>query len=69
VSSCRALIENQKTISRFNWGGIQYVTLSDDEAKRRNPKEYLKEKLTPFEIIIEINDQNSWTIHEDVEIQ
>jgi stage III sporulation protein SpoIIIAA len=26
-------------------GGIQYVTLSDDEA-RRNPKVFLKEKLT-----------------------
>jgi hypothetical protein len=30
------------------------------------PKVFLKEKLTAFEIISEINDQNSWTIHEDV---
>lgn len=49
-------------------GGIQYVTLSDDEAKRRGTqKSILERKSYPsFEIIIEINDQNSWTIHEDV---
>ena len=49
-------------------GGIQYVTLSDDEAKRRGTqKTILERKAYPaFEIIIEINHQNSWTIHEDV---
>ena len=49
-------------------GGIQYVTLSDDEAKRRGTqKSILERKAYPtFEIIIEINDQTSWTIHEDV---
>lgn len=49
-------------------GGIQYVTLSDDEAKRRGTqKSILERKAYPaFEIIIEINEQNSWTIHEDV---
>ena len=49
-------------------GGIQYVTLSDDEAKRRGTqKTILERKAYPaFEIIIEINNQNSWTIHEDV---
>ena len=49
-------------------GGIQYVTLSDDEAKRRGTqKSILERKAYPaFEIIIEINHQNSWTIHEDV---
>ena len=49
-------------------GGIQYVTLSDDEAKRRGTqKSILERKAYPaFEIIIEINSQNSWTIHEDV---
>jgi stage III sporulation protein SpoIIIAA len=46
--------------------GGQYVTLSDDEA-REEPKSILERKAYPaFEIIIEINDQNSWTIHEDV---
>ena len=49
-------------------GGIQYVTLSDDEAKRRGTqKSILERKSYPtFEIIIELNYQNSWTIHEDV---
>ena len=49
-------------------GGIQYVTLSDDEAKRRGTqKSILERKAYPaFEIIIEINHQNSWTVHEDV---
>lgn len=49
-------------------GGIQYVTLSDDEAKRRKTqKSILERKAYPaFEILIEINQQNSWTIHEDV---
>jgi len=49
-------------------GGIQYVTLSDDEAKRRGTqKSILERKAYPaFETIIEINQQNCWTIHEDV---
>lgn len=49
-------------------GGIQYVTLSDDEAKRRKTqKSILERKASPaFEVIIEINDQNFWTIHENV---
>lgn len=49
-------------------GGIQYVTLSDEEAKRRGTqKSILERKAYPaFEIMIEINDQTSWTIHEDV---
>jgi stage III sporulation protein SpoIIIAA len=49
-------------------GGIQYVTLSDDEAKRRRTqKSILERKAYPaFQIAIEINEQNSWTIHENV---
>jgi stage III sporulation protein SpoIIIAA len=49
-------------------GGIQYVTLSDEEAKRRGTqKSILERKAYPaFEVIVEINHQNSWTIHEDV---
>ena len=49
-------------------GGIQYVTLSDEEAKRRGTqKSILERKAYPaFEIIIEINHQNYWTIHENV---
>jgi len=50
-------------------GGIQYVTLSDEEAKRRGTqKSILERKAYPaFQIAIEINDQNVWTIHEDVQ--
>ena len=49
-------------------GGIQYVTLSDDEAKRRGTqKSILERKAYPsFEMIIEVNHQHSWTIHEDI---
>ena len=49
-------------------GGIQYVTLSDDEAKRRGTKKsILERKAYPaFEIIIEIHHSNIWTVHEDV---
>ena len=49
-------------------GGIKYVTLSDEEAKRRGTqKSILERKFYPtFEILIEINNANSWTIHEDV---
>ena len=49
-------------------GGIQYVTLSDDEAKQRGTqKSILERKGYPvFELIIEINNQTSWTIYENV---
>merc|ERR1712177_193927 len=49
-------------------GGIQYVILSDEEAKRRRTqKSILERKAHPaFQIVIEINEQNSWTIHENV---
>jgi len=49
-------------------GGIQYVTLSDDEAKRRGTqKSILERKAYPaFQIAIEINSQNCWTIYEDI---
>jgi hypothetical protein len=60
------LIKNPTLVDLI--GGIQYVTLSDDEAKRRGTqKSILERKAYPaFEIIIEINHQNLWTIHEDV---
>jgi len=50
-------------------GGIQYVTLSDDEAKRRGTqKSILERKAYPaFQIAIEINSQNAWTIHENIQ--
>ena len=49
-------------------GGIQYVTLSDDEAKQRGTQKTILERIgySPFQLVIEINNQNSWTIHEEV---
>jgi len=50
-------------------GGIQYVTLGDDEAKRRgSQKSILERKAAPaFHTAIEIHERNSWIIHESVE--
>jgi len=50
-------------------GGIQYVTLGDDEAKRRGTqKSILERKATPaFEVAIEIHERTNWVIHEKVE--
>ena len=51
-------------------GGIQYVTLSDEEAKRRGTqKSILERKFYPtFEVVIELNKPKSWVIHEDVKV-
>lgn len=50
-------------------GGIQSVTLSDEEARRRGTKKSIIERkgLPAFQLAIELNQRNSWTIHENVE--
>jgi len=49
-------------------GGIQCVTLSDEEARRRSSQNDSRAKSLPaFQIAIELNTRNSWTIHEQVE--
>ena len=50
-------------------GGVQSVTISDEEAKRRGTqKSILERKSYPaFQIAIEVNNPYSWTIHENVE--
>nr|YP_010618721.1 hypothetical protein PN024_pgp074 [Rhodomelopsis africana]WAX02734.1 hypothetical protein [Rhodomelopsis africana] len=50
-------------------GGIQYVTLGDDEAKRRgSQKSVLERKAIPaFQVVIEIHERNSWIVHERVD--
>ena len=60
------LIKNPPLVDLI--GGIQYVTLSDEEAKRRGTQKSILERkaYSTFEIIIEINEQKSWTIHENV---
>ena len=50
-------------------GGIQYVTLGDDEAKRRgSQKSIVERKAVPaFEVAIEIHYRNSCIVHEKVD--
>ena len=50
-------------------GGIQYVTISDEEAKKRGTqKSILERKSYPaFQLAIEVNSLYSWIIHENVE--
>jgi stage III sporulation protein SpoIIIAA len=50
-------------------GGIQYVTLGDEEARKRGTqKSILERKSFPtFNIVIEIHQLHSWRIHQDVE--
>lgn len=50
-------------------GGIQYVTISDEEAKRRGTQKSILERKSyaTFQLAIEINSLYSWTIHENVE--
>ncbi len=49
-------------------GGIQAVTLGDDEARRRgSQKTVLERKALPtFEIAVEMLERQTWVIHEDV---
>jgi len=50
-------------------GGIQYVTISDEEAKRRGTQKSILERksYSAFQLAIEVNNSYSWTIHENVE--
>lgn len=49
-------------------GGIQSVTISDEEAKRKGTQKSILERksYSTFQMIIEINNASSWTIHENV---
>lgn len=51
-------------------GGIQSVTLGDDEARRRGTQKSILERKAPptFEIAIEMLERQRWNIHEDVAI-
>ena len=50
-------------------GGIQYVTLGDEEAKRRGSSKSILERKAPptFEVAVEIHDPKTWVIHENIE--
>jgi stage III sporulation protein SpoIIIAA len=49
-------------------GGIQAVTLSDEEARRRGTQKTVLERKAPptFEVLIEIQDQDRLAVHHDV---
>jgi hypothetical protein len=49
-------------------GGIQAVTLGDEEARRRSSQKTILERKAPptFEIAIEMLERQRWVIHEDV---
>lgn len=51
-------------------GGLEYVTLGDEEAKKRNSKKTIIERkgLSTFEIIIELKENNLWVIYENSEL-
>jgi len=50
-------------------GGIQYVTLGDEEAKRRGSSKSILERKAPptFEVAIEIHDPKTLVIHDNIE--
>ncbi|MEM9137578.1 MAG: R3H domain-containing nucleic acid-binding protein [Cyanobacteria bacterium P01_F01_bin.42] len=49
-------------------GGIQSVTLGDDEARRRGSQKSVLERKAPptFEVAVELKERYRWIIHEDV---
>jgi len=49
-------------------GGIQAVTLSDDEARRRGTQKTVLERKAPptFDVLIEIQDKDRFAVHRDV---
>lgn len=49
-------------------GGIQYVTLGDEEAKRRGSSKSILERKAPptFEVAVEIHDPKTWVVHTNI---
>jgi stage III sporulation protein SpoIIIAA len=49
-------------------GGIQAVTLSDDEARRRGTQKTVLERKAPptFDVLVEIQDKDRFAVHRDV---
>lgn len=49
-------------------GGIESVTLSDEEARRRGTQKTVLERRAPatFDVLVEIQDRNQLAIHQDV---
>jgi len=51
-------------------GGIQSVTLGDDEARRRGTQKSVLERKAPptFDIAVEMVERHRWVVHEDVAV-
>ncbi len=51
-------------------GGIQSVTLGDDEARKRGSQKSVLERKAPptFEIAVEMQERTRWVVHEDVAV-
>lgn len=49
-------------------GGIQSVTLGDDEARRRGSQKSVLERKAPptFDIAVEMSERSRWVVHEEV---
>jgi hypothetical protein len=49
-------------------GGVQTVTLGDEEARRRRSRKTVLERKAPptFEVVVEIQERDRYTVHEDV---
>ncbi len=49
-------------------GGIQSVTLSDEEARRRGSQKSVLERKAPptFEVAVEMCERQKWTVHDEV---
>lgn len=50
-------------------GGVEHVTLSDEEARRRGTQKTVLERRAPavFQTILELNSLEQWTVHENVD--
>ena len=49
-------------------GGIQYVTIGDEEAKRRGSSKSILERKAPptFDVAVEIHDPRTWVVHTNI---
>lgn len=65
-NSLENLIKNPTLVDLI--GGIESVTLSDEEAKRRKTKKSILERKTlpAFQIAIEINQKTCWIVHQEL---
>jgi hypothetical protein len=64
--NCLENLSKPSFSSRFNWWDSWYVTLSDGEAKRVDSKKSILDESLPSFRYYPINNQTSWTIHENV---